>query len=104
VNGLEKCTVLQPIIVEKEEPSSTGPWTEVGEQRKCANDTGVRPADYNLPGKAGDLGAIAGINAHVFGGEIAGPVTGGGAASVQVYDYVDILFEQAIAGGTLVEV
>src|SRR5271169_4160139 len=53
---------------------------------------------------AESLGAIAGVDAHVFRSEIAGPITGRRAACVQVHDDMNIFFEQAIAGRPLVEI
>ena len=50
------------------------------------------------------LGAIAGVDAHVFGGEVAGPIAGSGATSVEIDDKVDMRFEQAVAGGAFVEI
>src|SRR5256885_11632083 len=49
-------------------------------------------------------GAIAGVDADVFRGEVAGPVAGAFAAGVQIHDDGDVVGEQAIAGGALVEV
>src|ERR1700693_3306698 len=56
------------------------------------------------PYKGYGLRAIAGVDADIFRGEIAGPVTGDGAAGVKIHDDRDVLGEQAVAGGALVEV
>ena len=48
--------------------------------------------------------AVAGIDADVFRGEVASPVTGGRVARVQVHDDGNVFGEQPVAGGALVEI
>ncbi len=50
------------------------------------------------------LGAVAGIDAHVFGGEVAGPIAGHGWAGVEIHDDGNVLGQQTIAGSALVEI
>ena len=50
------------------------------------------------------LGAVTGVDADVFRGEIAGPIARDGAACVQVQHDVDVRREEPIAGGALVEI
>src|SRR5579859_2513341 len=50
------------------------------------------------------LGAVGGVDADVFGGEIAGPVAGGGLARVKMKDDGDVVGEEFVAGGAFVEI
>src|ERR1700747_458858 len=50
------------------------------------------------------LGAVTRVDPHIFRGEIAGPKACRRAASMQVHHNVHMLFEQAVAGDTLIEI
>src|SRR5260370_41208176 len=50
------------------------------------------------------LGAVAGIDADILRGEVAGPVTGACIASVQVYHDRHMVGQEAVAGGAFVEI
>src|SRR6202007_1751026 len=101
-NGLENCLVLQPIFAAR-----TGWEVPCQAPRGGAKADGMSgqglPKTSLCPFSVNQLSAIRGVDAHVFRGEIASPVAGGGATCVQVQEDMNVLFEQAVAGGALVE-
>jgi len=48
-------------------------------------------------------GAVAGIDAHVFGGEVASPITSPRFSCVQIHDNGNVLGEKAIRSGAFIE-
>src|SRR5580658_10817226 len=50
------------------------------------------------------LCSVRSIDAHVLRGKVAGPVARGGGPGVQMQDNWNVLGEQAVAGGALIEI
>src|SRR5712664_3971012 len=50
------------------------------------------------------LCSVTRVDAHVFRGEIASPITRCGSARMQIHQNVHMLFQQTIAGHALVEI
>jgi hypothetical protein len=109
------------VVREKQEDRSEDRTLQ--EQEKLAQDPGfVRtwgavvlrpyPAKRNAPASEGGRytgtgdwsGSIAGVDADVFRGEIAGPVAGGRPAAVQIHNEQDVRLQQTVAGGAFVEI
>src|SRR6266568_1354091 len=50
------------------------------------------------------LGSVTSIDAHIFRGEVAGPVARPGFAGVQIHHQRNVLGKKLVAGGALVEI
>src|SRR5579864_6657798 len=78
-------------------------------KRSCepASENSKRsPSANNLPAGSGkaSLRSVTRVDAHVFRGKVAGPITRRRAARVQIHQNVHMLLQQAIAGHAFVEI
>src|SRR5262252_2961202 len=81
-------------------------WRKPGRKYQASRRTGEQTKQGGKQGNEAQtdlLGAVAGVDPHVFRGEITSPVARRSASGVQIEENVDIFFEQAIARRALVE-
>src|SRR5260370_34940416 len=77
-----------------------GPASGNSRKSPCAN---------SLPGGSGirrrnNSGAVAGVDANVFSGKVARPITSARFSGVQIHDNRDVFGKQAIGCGALIEI